>query len=85
MLPNKSNVYQSIEGLIHHFEVIMPNRGFPTPTESIYAATESPNGELGYYITSDSTAKMSPGECADAAAFAISTIAVVPEASSKGT
>lgn len=63
VLPNKSNVYQSIEGLIHHFEVIMPNRGFPTPTESIYAATESPNGELGFYITADSTSKPYRARC----------------------
>ncbi len=63
VLPNKSNVYQSIEGLIHHFEVIMPNRGFPTPTESIYAATESPNGELGFYITADGTSKPYRARC----------------------
>ena len=31
----------------------MPNRGFPVPTEELYAATESPNGELGYYIVTD--------------------------------
>jgi NADH-quinone oxidoreductase subunit D len=52
-LPNKLKVYQSIEGLIHHFELIMPNRGCPTPIDEVYAATESPNGELGYYIVSD--------------------------------
>jgi NADH-quinone oxidoreductase subunit D len=52
-LPDKKNVYQSIEGLIQHFEIIMPNRGVPAPVEELYAATESPNGELGYYISSD--------------------------------
>ncbi len=52
-LPEKREVYQSIEGLIHHFESIMPNRQVPAPNESMYAATESPNGELGYYIVSD--------------------------------
>src|SRR5687767_689988 len=52
-LPEKKAVYQSIEGLIQHFEVIMPNRGVPAPVEELYAATESPNGELGYYISSD--------------------------------
>ncbi len=52
-LPDKREVYRSIEGLIHHFESIMPNRQMPTPKESIYAATESPNGELGYYIVGD--------------------------------
>lgn len=52
-LPEKMEVYGSIEGLIHHFEMVMPNRGVPTPTEEIYAATESPNGELGFYVVSD--------------------------------
>jgi NADH-quinone oxidoreductase subunit D len=52
-LPEKMEVYGSIEGLIHHFEMVMPNRGVPTPTEEVYAATESPNGELGFYVVSD--------------------------------
>ncbi len=56
-LPNKKEVYQSIEGLIHHFETIMPNRQMPVPLESMYAATESPNGELGYYLVSDGSFK----------------------------
>ena len=46
-------MYRSIEGLIQHFEVLMPNRGFDVPCEEIYAATESPNGELGFYIVGD--------------------------------
>jgi len=50
VLPAKPAVYRSIEGLIQHFEVIMPNRGYDVPKEEIYAATESPNGELGYYL-----------------------------------
>ena len=54
-IPDKREVYRSIEGLIHHFESIMPNRQMPAPKESIYAATESPNGELGYYIVGDGT------------------------------
>jgi NADH-quinone oxidoreductase subunit D len=52
-LPEKMEVYGSIEGLIHHFEMVMPNRGVPTPTDEVYAATESPNGELGFYVVSD--------------------------------
>jgi NADH-quinone oxidoreductase subunit D len=31
----------------------MPNRGYDVPNEEIYAATESPNGELGFYIVAD--------------------------------
>jgi NADH-quinone oxidoreductase subunit D len=55
VLPGKTEVYRSIEGLIHHFELVMPNRGFPAPTDELYAATESPNGELGFYIVADGT------------------------------
>ncbi|NLF71655.1 MAG: NADH-quinone oxidoreductase subunit D [Candidatus Anammoximicrobium sp.] len=53
VLPGKREVYRSIEGLIHHFELVMPNRGFPAPTDELYAATESPNGELGFYLVAD--------------------------------
>lgn len=52
-LPDKREVYRSIEGLIHHFENIMPNRQMQAPQESIYAATEAPNGELGFYLVGD--------------------------------
>ena len=52
-LPPKDEVYNSIEGLIYHFEVTMPNRGMNPPIGEAYVATESPNGELGYYIVSD--------------------------------
>jgi NADH-quinone oxidoreductase subunit D len=55
VLPAKPTVYRSIEGLIQHFEVLMPNRGFPVPNEEIYAATESPNGELGFYLVGNGT------------------------------
>jgi NADH-quinone oxidoreductase subunit D len=54
-LPDKSQVYQTIEGTITHFELIMPNRGFPVPEEESYAAIESPNGELGFYIVGNGT------------------------------
>src|SRR5262245_13004974 len=52
-LPNQMSVYRSIEGLIQHFELIMTNRRWQTPVEEVYAATESPNGELGFYIVAD--------------------------------
>jgi NADH-quinone oxidoreductase subunit D len=53
VLPNQTAVYSSIEGLIQHFELIMTNRKWRTPVEEVYAATESPNGELGFYIVAD--------------------------------
>jgi NADH-quinone oxidoreductase subunit D len=57
VLPAKPPVYRSIEGLIQHFEVLMPNRGYEVPCEEIYAATESPNGELGFYLVGDGTTR----------------------------
>ena len=53
VLPDKREVYFSIEGLIHHFEQIMTNRGFQPPLGEAYAANETANGELGYYVVSD--------------------------------
>jgi len=53
VLPSQMSVYRSIEGLIQHFELIMTNRQWQTPTEEVYAATESPNGELGFYVVAD--------------------------------
>jgi NADH-quinone oxidoreductase subunit D len=52
-LPDKATTYNSMEGLIQHFELIMPSRGFETPREEIYAAIESSNGELGYYLVAE--------------------------------
>jgi NADH-quinone oxidoreductase subunit D len=52
-LPDKATAYNSMEGLIQHFELIMPNRGFESPCDEVYAAIESPNGELGYYLVAD--------------------------------
>jgi len=52
-LPDKATAYNSMEGLIQHFELIMPNRGFETPVNEVYAAIEAPNGELGYYLVTD--------------------------------
>jgi NADH:ubiquinone oxidoreductase subunit D len=54
-IPPKDEVYNSIEGLIYHFEVTMPNRGMTPPIGEAYVPTESPNGELGFYIVSDGT------------------------------
>jgi len=51
--PRKEDVYGSIEGLIQHFELIMTNRGWEPPVAECYAAQETANGELGYFIVSD--------------------------------
>jgi NADH-quinone oxidoreductase subunit D len=52
-LPDKKEVFFSIEGLIHHFELVMTNRGWTPPIGEVYGANETANGELGYYIVSD--------------------------------
>jgi len=52
-LPDKNQVYGSIEGLIQHFEVTMINRGFLPPVAECYGANETANGELGFYLVSD--------------------------------
>jgi len=52
-IPTKQAVYQTIEGCISHFELTMSNRGFEVPSEESYAAIESPNGELGFYLVGD--------------------------------
>ncbi|UCE58348.1 MAG: NADH-quinone oxidoreductase subunit D [Phycisphaerales bacterium] len=52
-LPSKGRVYSSIEGLIHHFEQIMTNRGLKPPIGEVYGANETANGELGFYLVSD--------------------------------
>ena len=53
ILPEKRDAYGHIEGLIHHFKIIMDGHGVQPPRGEIYSATESPNGELGFYIVSD--------------------------------
>jgi NADH-quinone oxidoreductase subunit D len=52
-LPPPGRVWSTIEGLISHFELLMPNRGFQVPCEECYAAVEAPNGELGFYVVGD--------------------------------
>ncbi|MDX1964525.1 MAG: NADH-quinone oxidoreductase subunit D [Pirellulales bacterium] len=54
-LPEKRMVYSTIEGTISHFELVMSNRGFEVPREEVYAANETANGELGFYISGDGT------------------------------
>jgi len=49
--PPKENVYNSIEGLIHHFKIA--SEGFPVPEGEVYQSVEAPKGELGYYLVSD--------------------------------
>lgn len=51
VLPEKEKVYNSIEGLMHHFKIIM--EGVKVPPGEVYFAVEGGNGELGFYVVSD--------------------------------
>ena len=53
--PPKDSVYNSIEGLIHHFKIA--SEGFPVPEGEVYQGIEAPKGELGFYIVSDGGTK----------------------------
>ena len=63
IIPGKDQVYQSIEGLITHFELIMWNRGLEVPCEECYHAIEAPNGELGFYLVGDGTPRAYRARC----------------------
>ncbi len=54
-LPPKEAVYGSIEGTIAHFKQVM--EGTPVPPGEVYSATESANGELGWYLRSDGSGR----------------------------
>jgi NADH-quinone oxidoreductase subunit D len=53
--PPKEEVYKNMEALIHHFKYV--SDGFKVPKGEVYAAVESPKGELGVYIVSDGSEK----------------------------
>ncbi len=53
VLPAKEDTYGNIEGLMHHFKLIMIGHGIRPPAGEYYSAVEGANGELGFYIISD--------------------------------
>ena len=59
ILPPKQEVYNSIEGMIGHFKLIVD--GIKVPPGEVYSYTEGGNGELGFYIVSDGTGR--PYKC----------------------
>jgi len=63
ILPRKGQVYSTIEGLISHFELVMSNRGFTVPMDEVYCATESANGELGFYLAGDGSNRAWRARC----------------------
>jgi NADH-quinone oxidoreductase subunit D len=53
--PGKERVFGRMEELIQQFKGV--TEGIKVPAGEAYAAVESPNGELGFYIVSDGTGK----------------------------
>jgi NADH-quinone oxidoreductase subunit D len=51
MLPEKHDVYTTIEATIAHFKLVM--EGIKIPPGEIYSFTEAGNGELGFHLVSD--------------------------------
>ena len=52
--PPRARIDESMEALIHHFKIF--TEGFKVPAGEVYAAVESPRGELGCYLVSDGSA-----------------------------
>jgi NADH-quinone oxidoreductase subunit D len=50
-LPPKEEVYNTMEGLIWHFKIVMGE--INVPKGQVYQSVEGGNGELGYYLVSD--------------------------------
>lgn len=55
VLPEKKEVYGNIEGLMNHFMLVI--KGLRPPAGEIYDYTEAANGELGFYVVSDNSAR----------------------------
>jgi len=55
-LPPKDRVLTDMESLIHQF-VLITKGPIAAPEGEVYAATEVPKGELGFYIVSDGSGK----------------------------
>lgn len=55
VLPEKKEVYGNIEGLMNHFMLVI--KGLRPPVGEVYDSTEAANGELGFYLVSDNSAR----------------------------
>jgi NADH-quinone oxidoreductase subunit D len=54
LLPDREKMKTQMESLIYHFKIV--TEGYRVPQGSVYQVTESPRGELAYYVVSDGTA-----------------------------
>ena len=50
-LPEKAEVYNTMEALIYHFKIVMGETDIPAG--EVYHSVEGGNGELGFYLVSD--------------------------------
>ena len=57
--PNRDDLKQSMEALIHHFKLF--TEGYRVPSGNVYTAVEAPKGEFGVYLISDGSSK--PYKC----------------------
>ncbi|GAC1327244.1 MAG: NADH dehydrogenase (quinone) subunit D [Chloroflexota bacterium] len=55
MPPPRAELAKSMEAVIHHFKLW--TEGIRPPAGEAYVATESPRGELGFYIVSDGSGR----------------------------
>src|SRR5438270_84258 len=55
MPPPKEELAKSMEAVIHHFKLW--TEGIKPPPGEAYVATESPRGELGFYVVSDGSGR----------------------------
>jgi NADH-quinone oxidoreductase subunit D len=55
VLSPKDEVYNSIDGMINHFELVI--KGVQPPKGEVYMPVEGGNGELGFYTVSDGTGR----------------------------
>ena len=53
--PPRQLISDTPEALVHHFK--LATEGYHVPEGEVYVATESPRGELGFYVMSDGSGK----------------------------
>ncbi len=53
LLPDREKMKTQMEALIYHFKIV--TEGYRVPAGEVYAAIESPRGEIAYYIVSNGT------------------------------
>jgi NADH-quinone oxidoreductase subunit D len=55
VLPDREKMKTQMEALIYHFKIV--TEGVRVPAGEAYVPTESPRGEIGFYVVSDGTSK----------------------------